>query len=380
MSDNTADILNSIQSAFSELKSTNETRLAALEAKGSVDPLIEQKMDAINQTISDLEKKMARPSISAADAEEAEYKSAFNSWARKGIEIKAGETSVNTATPADGGVALPKIVEAGIYTQLQNSSSVRALSTVISISSPDYRILTQTGVSGAGWVGETASRPQTTGPQFAEITVPTGEVYANVFASQRSLDDLGFNVESFIADDIATQFAVMENAAFVTGDGSGKPAGFMAATGVTTVKTGLAAALTDATKGADFVINMIQSMSQPYRAGSAFFAATATVAQARTIKDANGAYMWQPSLIAGTPGTLGGYALYEDENMAAVAANSLPMVFANLKRGYQIVDRTNITLIRDPYSAKPFVSFYATKRVGGVVRDKKAFVHLKVAA
>ncbi|KQO06909.1 phage major capsid protein [Sphingomonas sp. Leaf242] len=384
MSDDINTTLNAIQTAFTELKSTNDTKLAEMATKGSVDTLIESKMAAINETITALEKKMARPAIGAgASQEETEHKSAWNAWSRKGVgehELSALEKKAMVVGDANSaGVALPKVVESGIYSSLVTLSPIRSLANVIQVSSGDYRILTTDKNVGAGWVGETSARPETAAPTLAELKVPFGEVYANPFVSQTALDDLAFDVEGFIIDATAQKFAQMENVAFMSGDGVNKPQGILTTTGITTVKTGLASALSDSTKSADFVFNMIQTLPAAYRTGATFMVASSSMAAIRTLKDSTGNYLYSP-VTADNAGKLGGYNVVESEDSQAIAANALPVIFGNFNLGYQIVDRVGIRTLRDPYSNKPYVGFYSTKRVGGMVRDKSAFVLLKVAA
>lgn len=385
MSDNINDTLNAIQTAFTELKSTNEQKLAEMATKGSVDTLIDAKMAAINAAISDLEKKVARPAIGSSEvsAEDAEHKTAWNAWSRKGIgefELAALEKKASlTLDTGSAGVALPKVVEAGVYSQLVTLSPFRSLANVVTVSSGDYRMLISDNNVGAGWVGETATRPETASPVITELKAPMGEVYANPFVSQMALDDLSFDAEGHIAEATAQKFAQMENAAFMSGTGTNQPMGLLTTTGITTVKTGLAAALTDSTKAADFVFNMIQSLPAAYRTGATFTAASSSVAAIRVLKDTTGNYLYSP-VTADNPGKLGGYTLVEIEDSQAIAAGNVPLVFGNFKLGYQIVDRMGIRTLRDPFSNKPYVGFYSTKRTGGIVKDKAAFVFLKVSA
>lgn len=387
MSDDINTTLGAIQTAFTELKSTNEAKLAEMATKGSVDTLIDTKMAAINAELSELQKKIARPSIgSDVSAEETEHKTAWAKWARKGageFELEALERKAVTVggssaeALATGGYLMPKTVEAGIYTALETLSPIRAEATVIYVSSDDYRFLAGNGTFESGWVGETDPRPETATNTLGEVRVPMGEIYANPHASQRALDDVAFDLDAYMVDETARAFAKKENAAFISGDGSNKPQGILTTTGLSTVKTGQAAALP--TSG-DAYLAMIYALPAAYRTGAKFIMASASQLSVRTLKDGNGNYIWQPSLVAGAPQTIGGYDIVEAEEMDAVGANKLPVVFGNIKVGYLIVDRFGIRTLRDPYSKKPYVGFYSTKRVGGMVKDKNAFVALKVSA
>ena len=241
MSDNINDTLNAIQTAFTELKTTNEARLAEMATKGAVDTLLDSKLAAINAEITDLQIKAQRPNINSDVSEgEAEYKAAWNSWARRGerfdqasLEKKAAMT-IGSDTSA--GVALPKQVETGLYAELETLSPIRQLATVVSTTSDYYGFLTNLHGMDAGWVGETDPRPETNAPKLTEVRVPAGEIYANPAVSQRAIDDLAFDVEAFIRDETAREFAIRENAAFIAGDGVNKPKGILTETGITTVK------------------------------------------------------------------------------------------------------------------------------------------------
>lgn len=368
------ETLNQIQHAFSELKSANEQNLAAR------DVVLEEKLAAINTAITDLERKAARPNIAATDQVSDEHKSAFDKWARKGIESDLASLeakAMSTGVPADGGFALPKIVEAGLYAAQETLSPIRQLATVVQVSGDDYRILTNLHGLDAGWVGETDARPETSTPTLSETRVPMGEIYANPAVSQRALDDLAFDVDQFIIDETSRAFAIKENAAFISGDGVNKPMGILSTTGIKTVKTGSASALAS---NADGLMSMVYGIKAPYRQNAVFAANSEVIAAHCTLKDSTGNYIWQPSLIAGTPATLCGYSVVEMDEMPGVAAGAQVMLFGDFAQGYLIADRITIRTLRDPYSKKPFVLFYSTKRVGGMVRDKNAFSILKVAA
>lgn len=391
MSDNINETLGAIQTAFTELKATNESKLAEMATKGSVDTLIDTKMAAINAELSELQKKIARPSIATdVSAEETEHKSAWSKWARKGAgeyELEALEKKAVTITGRDdaglasGGYLMPKTVEAGIYRTLETLSPIRAEATVISVSSDDYRFLASNGTFECGWVGETDQRPETATNTLGEVRLPMGEIYANPHASQRALDDAAFDLDAYMVDETASAFAKKESAAFISGDGVNKPKGILATDGIATVKTGVAY---NATSGAglpisgDAYLAMIYALPAAYRNGAKFIMASASQLSVRTLKDGNGNYLWQPSLVAGQPQTVGGYDMVEVEDMEALGAGKRPVVFGNIKVGYLIADRLGIRTLRDPYSKKPFVGFYTTHRLGGMVRDPKAFVALQV--
>ncbi len=380
------DSISGLAGAFEEFKSTNDERIKA-EVKGAVDVLTNEKLDRIDADLSKLQsavtdfaKKSNRIGATEANADAEAHAAAFDKWARKGLEGEL-ETLEKKAIVINGdvtgGFLVPKTVEAGIREDLRTLSPIRARATVIQVSSDDYRFLKNARGLQTGWAGETDPRPETATPTLTETRVPMGEIYANPAASQRALDDAQFNLEAWLAQNISEEFAIEENKAFVSGNGVNKPQGFLTTTGLTTVKTGAAAAMPT---GTDFLFDMIYAMEPAYRNGAAFYAAGATASSVRKVKDGNGNYIWQPSLVAGQPATVAGYEWVDLEDMDAIAAGKVPLVFANMKQGYMIADRIGIRTLRDPYTHKPYVHFYATKRVGGMVQDAKAFVVLKVQA
>lgn len=378
--------INNLGSAFEEFKSTNDERIKA-EVKGAVDVLTSEKLDRINSDLSalqaqvtDVAKKSNRVGGSDRNADVEAHSAAFDKWARKGIDdnLEALERKAVTLNNGDasGGFLVPETWEAGIRDDLRTLSPIRNRATVIQVSSDDYRYLKNLRGLQTGWVGETDARPETATPTLSETKVPMGEIYANPAASQRALDDAAFGLEAWLNQNISEEFAIEENKAFVTGNGVNKPQGILTTAGLPTVASGAAAAVTNP----DVIVDMIYKMTAAYRTGAAFYSNGATTAGLRKLKDGQGNYIWQPGLVAGTPATLGGYEQVELEDMPAVAAGAFPLFFANLKQGYMIADRIGIRTLRDPYTHKPFVHFYATKRVGGMVQDPKAFVLLKVQA
>jgi HK97 family phage major capsid protein len=220
-----------------------------------------------------------------------------------------------------------------------------------------------------------------------EIAPPTGELYANPSASQAMLDDAAFDVEEWLAGEIAIEFAKAEGAAFVSGSGVSRPKGFLtsatAATADGVRAFGTLQYLASGTAG-DFsanpqerLIDLVQSLRGPYRQGASFVMNAATLARIRKFKTTDGAFVWAPSLAAGVPATLLGYPVVEAEDMPDIAANALAIAFGNFRAGYIIAERTETGILRDPYTNKPFVNFYATKRVGGCVTNSEAIKLMK---
>ncbi|HEU4959882.1 MAG TPA: phage major capsid protein [Sphingomonas sp.] len=327
---------------------------------------------------------VARPVLSGGS----EVSGAFGSFLRSGasIEMKA----FSGASGDSGGYAVPKEIDAVIDATLKSISPIRSIANVVKVGSAGYRKLVTSGGTPSGWAGETDARAETDTPTFAEIAPPMGELYANPSASQAMLDDALFDVEEWLASEIAREFAAAEGSAFVGGSGVNRPKGFLSAAVSAAADAarpfGTLQYLASGASG-DFgsnpderLIDLVQTLRAPYRQGAAFVMNSTTLARIRKLKTADGAFLWQPSLATGQPATLLGYPVVEAEDMPDIAANSLSIAFGNFKAGYLIAERSETAILRDPYSNKPFVNFYATKRVGGCVANSEAIKLMKFAA
>jgi HK97 family phage major capsid protein len=313
---------------------------------------------------------------------------AFDGFVRSGAVI---ETKAFTGVTGDaGGYAIPKEIDAVIDATLKSASPIRGIASVVQVGSAGYRKLVTTGGTPSGWAAEADARPGKGTPVFAEIAPPMGELYANPSASQAMLDDALFDVEGWLAGEIAAEFAKAEGAAFVNGSGVNRPRGFLQAAtsnaGDATRSFGTLQHLASGAAG-DFgsgaperLIDLVQSLRAPYRQGATWVMNAATAARIRKFKTADGQFLWQPSLSSGQPASLLGYPVVEAEDMPDIAANSLSIAFGNFRAGYLITERQETNVLRDPYSNKPFVTFYATKRVGGCVSNSEAIKLMKFAA
>ncbi len=331
----------------------------------------------------------ARPALSGAKAERS---SPFvERYLRKGIEAGVELKAIVGTSEATGGYAVPEEIDAAIERTLTAISPIRAIANVVKVGSSGYRKLVTTGGTPSGWVAEDAARPETETPLFIEIAPPSGELYANPAASQTMLDDAAFDVEAWLAQEIATEFARAEGAAFVNGNGVNKPKGFLAGPtsgAVDGVRPfGTLQSITSGAAGGfavaspqDRLVDLVQALRPPYRQGAVFVMNSATAARIRKFKTSDGAFLWQAGLVTGQPDTLLGYPLVEAEDMPDVAADSFSIAFGNFKAGYLIAERTETQILRDPFTHKPFVHFYATKRVGGQVANSEAIKLMKFAA
>lgn len=329
---------------------------------------------------------VARPVLTGAS--EAAGDSGFAGFVRTGATV---EMKAFTGTTGDsGGYAVPREIDAVIDTVLKSVSPIRGLANVVRVGTAGYRKLVSTGGTPSGWASETGARADTATPVMVEIAPPMGELFANPAASQAMLDDAAFDVETWLADEIAMEFAKAEGAAFVNGNGVNRPRGFLqyatAAAGdaarpfgtVQHVPSGAAGDF--AANGQDRLIDLVQSLRAPYRQGAAFVMNAGTLARVRKFKTADGAFLWQPGLVEGQAATLLGYPVVEAEDMPDIAANSLSIAFGNFRLGYLVAERSETQILRDPYTNKPFVSFYATKRIGGCVSNSEAIKLMKFAA
>jgi len=384
-------------------RSANEERLAEIEARQSADPLTEQKLARMDATLDDTMRRIdrltlerGRPALAldggARDPLVAEHKAAFAAYVRSGeagglkrLEAKA----LSAGSGPDGGYLAPSTVETEILRRLSAVSPIRSLATVRTISSGTYKKAFSTTGPASGWVAETAARTQTNAPTLAELSFPAMELYAMPAATQTLLDDAIVNIDQWIAEEVESVFAEQEGAAFVNGDGTDKPKGFLAYPTVAeaswswgnigVLNTGVAGAFPASTPS-DVLVDLVYALKAGYRQNAAFVMNRKTQAAIRKFKDSTGSYLWQPPASAGAPATLLGFPLVEAEDMPNIANNAVSIAFGDFRRGYLVVDRAGVRILRDPYSAKPYVLFYTTKRVGGGVQDFAAIKGLKFAA
>ena len=333
----------------------------------------------------------SRPALGGAKADADPERTAFaDRYLRKGLESGFETKSLSVGVPGDGGVAVPPVIDATIDGTLKLISPIRNLATVVSVGSSNYSKLIVQGGVASGWVAETGARTMTATPTFISVAPPMGELYANPAASQAMLDDAMFNVEEWLANEIATEFARAESFAFVTGSGVARPRGFLnyptAATDDTTRAFGTLQYIPSGAAGAfaasnpqDKLVDLVHSLRTPYRQGAAWVMNSAVLARIRKMKDGQGSFIWQPALSADQPATLLGYPVIEADAMPDLAADSVSIAFGNFKAGYLIAERSTTQVLRDPFSNKPFVHFYATRRIGGAVVNSEAIKLLKFA-
>ena len=410
MSQEILDAITASNKAFTEFKSVNDAKLAELgkgasgaDQMAKID-LIQSEMSETKRLIETLEAKSKRPVFGddgkPVNEAEQEHKSAFNAFMRKGkteglFELEGKAYAWSTSSGADGGYAVPKVIDGMIDNLAINISPIRSIAQVVQINTTDYHKLVNRRGTASGWVGETDARTATGTSLLADIKPTMGELYANAQATQQMLDDVFFNAESWLASEIATEFARGEGASFIVGDGINKPTGFLhgptAATGdsvrafgtIEHVATGTSAAfktLTATVNPADDLFAVVSKMKAAYRAGSRWVTNKSLLYQIMAFKDYQGRYVFQPTSAPGLADTILGYPVVEAEDMPDQAAGSLSLAFGNFNLCYLIVDRIGTRTLRDPFSNKPYIGFYCTKRLGGALINSEALKVLKFSA
>jgi HK97 family phage major capsid protein len=389
-----------LMGTFEAFKAANDQRLAALERRSAADVLVEEKVARIDAALVQAQASLDRLTLSASrpwrdssldavDQAAEERKTAWSAYVRKGDEgalLRSEAKSLSSLVPADGGHVAPPEVAATIDRRLTASSPMRRIASVRVTASGTFRKPIATSAPACGWVSETSARAETASPALDLISFPVGELYAMAAATQTLLDDAILDIDQWLAGEIAESFAVAEGAAFISGDGISKPKGLL---GVTTapdttatwgqlgyLATGVAGGFA-ASNPVDRLVDLTYAPRTPYRANASFLMNRRTVGAVRKFKDSSGQYIWQPSLVAGQPATLLGFPVHECEDMPDIAAGAMAIAFGDFAKGYLVVDRADVRVLRDPYSAKPFVMFYVTKRVGGGVQDFDAIKLLK---
>lgn len=357
-----------------------------------------KEMDALNVSIAAL--RLGEASNAAGGApraslttEEKAYRTAFSGrggYLRRGNADNLGELAIKASLSSDsnpdGGYTVTPELDTAISRIQQAVCAMRGLAQVMTISTNVHKKMVSQGGAGYGWVGERDARPSTNTPTLAEIAFTAMELYANPAATQALLDDSAVNIEEWLANEVAITFAEQEGSAFVNGDGNNKPRGFLAYTNVADTSyawgslgylgTGNSAGFASSNP-ADNLVDLCYLLKQGYRINASWIMNRKTQGAARKFKDTTGNYIWLPGLVAGQPATILGYPVADDDNMPDLASGALPVAFGDFKRGYMIVDRIGVRVLRDPYSNKPYIQFYTTKRVGGGVQNFEAIKLLK---
>ncbi|EPK8192781.1 phage major capsid protein [Escherichia coli] len=384
-----------LQAKFDAFKEKNDKRLEAVEQeKGKLAGEIEtlngklSELDELKSALEEELKQVKRPAVGPQSKAASEHKTAFIGFMRKGkddglreLERKALQVGVDE----DGGYAVPEELDRTILNLLKDEVVMRQEATTITVGGANYKKLVNLGGTASGWVGETDARPENDASKLGQIEPFMGEIYGNPQATQTMLDDAFFNVEDWINSELAIEFAEQEEIAFTSGNGTKKPKGFLAyASSLDDDKTRAFGTLQHILSGAaagvtaDAIIKLVYTLRKVHRNGAKFMMNNNSLFAVRILKDSEGNYLWRPGLELGQPSSLAGYGVAENEQMPDIAADAKAIAFGNFKRGYTIVDRIGTRILRDPYTKKPFVGFYTTKRTGGMLVDSQAIKLLQI--
>jgi HK97 family phage major capsid protein len=335
----------------------------------------------------------SRPPLERAAEAELPHKKAFAAYLRSGDDdgfrhLGLEGKGLNTQVAAEGGYLVDPQTAAEIVGVLRSSASIRTIANVVTVEATTFDVLVDHTEIGAGWASETAATAETGAPHVDRISIPLHELAAMPKASQRLLDDSAFDVEGWLAQRIADKFSRAEAAAFVSGDGHEKPTGFLTYPAADNdvwswgrlgyVPTGVDGDFSSS-EPADAIVDLVYALGARYRANAAFVMNSKTAGAVRKMKDADGRFLWADSLAAGEPARLMGYPVLIAEDMPDIAPGAFGVAFGDFRAGYTIAERPDLRILRDPFSAKPYVLFYATKRVGGDVSDFAAIKLLKFA-
>lgn len=381
--------VHSLGSAWEQFKQVNDARLNDLERKGSADPLYLEHLSKINEAIDNqksrleqLETANARPGASLGGSPVSgevvsEYKSAFRNYLRKGMDagLESLQTKALSSTVADGGYLITPQMSETIIRIVNESSPMRELARVETISTDSLDVIEDDELPAADWIAETGARIDTDTHQINKNSITVHEMYASPKATQKLIDDASIDVEQWVAQRVAEKFAALEATAFISGNGTGKPKGILDYPAGTTFGTQIEQIQsgTDSVVTADSLIRLYYALKEEYAKNGTFLMRRSVLQSVRLLKEATtNQYLWQPGLAAGTPDTLLGAPVKTAADMPVAGDGSLSVAFADFKRAYLIVDRVGIRILRDPFTDKPYVKFYTTKRVGGEVVNTDA--------
>ncbi|PIE14419.1 MAG: phage major capsid protein [Rhodobacterales bacterium] len=357
--------------------------------KHDIDTRLQQQEERLNM----LDRKshsFARPALATSADIDAPHQKAFNAYLRSGDDdalrgLEMEGKAMSTAVNSDGGYLVDPETADTIKSVLESTSSIRAIANVVNVEATSYDVLIDSTDVGAGWADETSSTTETGTPTIERITIALHELSALPKASQRLLDDSAFDIEGWLAGRIADKFARAEAAAFINGDGVDKPTGILNHPTVDNdvwvwgnigyVPTGVDGDF----NGGEAIIDLVYALGAQYRANASFVMNSKTAGAVRKLKDGDGRFLWSDGLAAGEPARLLGYPVLIAEDMPDIASGADAIAFGDFAAGYTVAERPDLRVLRDPFSAKPHVLFYATKRVGGDVSDFAAIKLLKFA-
>lgn len=386
------NLVGDLSNAFVNFKKVNDERLGQLEAKGNTDPLLEEKVDRANAEINRIQKQIDQNSMvlnrpgGTGDISRNQPTKGFDAYLRTGDSSELDKKTFNLISGEDGGFAAPTQLDNNLRNWLYSANVMRRLSTVVESYTGDYKIAINKGGLVAGWVGEKDNRPETGTPKIAQLSVPIGELYCNPAATTQMLDDVNFDMENWLMGEVQSKFASMEGNSFLFGTSFDQPFGVLSHPSDSTDDDvrDFGTLKYRQTSGISFtpneLIELTYDLKNEYRTRAAFIMNSRTASYIRKLDNINGDSIWQPAFAAGQPNMILGFRVEIDESMPDIAAENVPILFGDFKAGYKIVDRTPLRVLRDHFTNKPYIHFYCTKRVGGMVVESKAIRLLKMAA
>jgi HK97 family phage major capsid protein len=432
--DDIAESFTGLNLAFETFKEKSDLRLLEIEKKGSSDVLLDEQLTAINATMdlhqkqlddyqaaqqrqqfvahegkaTSLEELDAKAFLWAENAaqdrndrgpvnfghEEAKlYKRTFNRFMRKGDTMFSAEEhkALSVGSNPDGGFFVDPDTSGRLVAKVFETSPMRQYASVQVVGTDSLEGMHDNEEANVGWVAETAARPETATPKVEKYAIPLHELYAMPTATQRMLDDANFDVEGWLLGKVTDKFSRVENTSFVSGDGIGKPRGFTTYPNYTSpgvfqlnaieqFNTGVNGAFAAVPDGGDALLKALYALKMPYRNNASWFLNRATTGKLRQLKDTDGAYIWAPGIAVGQPAAILGYPMATFDDLPDLATGSLSIAVGDMRAAYQIVDRQGVRVLRDPFTSKPYIKYYTTKRVGGAVLNFEAIKLLKFAA
>jgi len=392
--------VNRLGNAWEEFKRVNDERLSQIERKGNADPLYAEHLAKIGHALDHhksrmdgIETAVLRPGQGAeikADSgahgyANSQYKKAFCNYLRKGMDagLEAMESkALSVGSDPDGGYLVTSAMSDAIVKTVSEHSPLRNLASVTAISTDALEIIQDYDEAAAGWTTETGTVSDTTTPVVSKKIITVHELYAQPKATQKLIDDSAVDIEAWLSEKVSEVFLRKENTAFISGNGVGQPRGILTYDAGTSwgeieqVDSGSNGAVT-----ADGLVELYYSLKEEYAQRSTFIMNRSIVQSVRLLKEATtNQYLWQPGLAAGSPDTLLGVPVAQATDMPTATTGSLSIALGDFARAYQIVDRIGIRVLRDPYTEKPFVKFYTTKRVGGDVVNFEAIKLQKLSS
>jgi len=378
--------VNKLNKDWRELKETNDQRLRQLENKGSADPLTVNKLDKINNDLDEqksrlrrIELRDARPAISETNSRmNCEYKEAFTSYLRKGNDAGISNLSkkgLSSSSGSEGGYLVDNAMYKVIATDIESNSIMRKLASIQEISTDSFDVLSGEGQFDSGWVAESDTRKETQSGDFNKQNIKVHEIYAQPKVTQKLIDDAKIDISKWVSEQVAERFLAAENHSFINGDGINKPKGILAhGNNIEALKV-----QSDGKVDADSIVKLYYSLDVKYSGNASFLMHRDMLQQIRLLKSKEtGQYLWNPGIDSSAPDTLLGVPVYESPDMPTPKKDAPFLILADFKSAYMIVDRAGISLMRDPFTEKPFVKFYTTKRVGGDIINSKAVKILKL--